>query len=141
MPQIYTSGNANPISTTGAATLSSGTVYYVPVGGEVATTESFQLWFDNAIAFTATLEDTNFEPSVVADYANDVKWVPENPSGAVAATTGTPSNATLTVAAGTAGSGMWHIGNSGALRTRWKISVAGTGGQVMVRWFQKVPAL
>lgn len=108
--------------------LTTGQTYYVPVGGDASSVQSVQVDWDAAIIMTITVEDSN-HPTADVFSTSTREWTLENPSTAIIGVVGgTPSAATVTVAGGTAGSCMYHLGNTGALRNRLKIVVGGTGG-------------
>lgn len=135
---VYAAGSATVIDSAGAATLLLNTVYYLALAGDmdVASLWSMEISWDATILITLiSLEDTNYSVAEVGDHVTDVKWVPDNPTGAsVGATSGTVSGATVAVTpAGTAGSALWIVGNAGVLRTRWKLAVGATGGVINFR--------
>lgn len=121
-------------------TLLSGTTYYYPLGGNSAPLESCHVQWDASIIITAiTIEDTNFDD--VTNYsATSGEWISENPSTAYISTTShnastggaTVTASTIAVAGGTAGGCMYHLGNTGAKRTRLSVVVGGTGGVLRV---------
>jgi hypothetical protein len=94
-----------------------------------------------AFAATITVETSNFPqgnvrrgngPALVTSYdATAGNWIQENPSTGYVGTSGSGNTATgLTVTAGGSASGgcMYHLGNDGARRTRFKliVTVGGT---------------
>ena len=142
-----TSGNVVTSAPGVGCTLGVNT-YYFAVGGMLAPTPSqtsivaVQLKWDANVVATITVEETNFPqfigggisgPPDVTDYDSATgNWVNDNPTTAYLPNTVTGvsvSNATVTVAGGTAGSAIWHIGNLGTRRVRMKI-VLTTGGVV-----------
>lgn len=115
-------------------TLSSGTTYYYYLGQSPKESpyQSVHVKWDNAAILTISVEDTDFD-DVTAYDATAGNWLHEDPTTAyVAASGGTPTNATVAVAGGTAGGCLFHLGQNGALRTRLKVVVGGTGGVVRV---------
>lgn len=120
---------------TGKATLVTGKTYVYPLGGNAATVESVHIQWDANAALTITVEDSNFAPADVTMYSTTTgDWLNENPSTAYVATVGAGAavaSATVTVTAGNTGGALYHLGNTGAKRTRLKI-VATTGGVVRV---------
>lgn len=118
----------------GVHTLTAGATYYFPLGGQDAPVLSAHLQHDAAIALVATIEDSNFPEDEASWYASTAGlWIDEDPStafvGVVGATT-TVTNGVVTVVAGNVGGAMWHISDTGARRTRLKVVVGGTGGEV-----------
>lgn len=123
----------------GALTLASGTTYFFPIGGADASVVSVHLQWDAAIAITsATIEDCNFpEGSADVDWWDDAagEWIDEDPTTAFVGTDGagaTVTNGVLAVVAGSVGGAMWHVADTGARRTRLKVVVGATGGEVRV---------
>lgn len=120
----------------GVYTLEANTTYYFPVGGQDATLVALHLQHDAAIAITsATVEDTCFPEREVSDYASTAGlWIDEDPTtafvGVVGATT-TQTNGVVAVVAGNVGGAMWHV-TTAARRTRLKVVVGATGGEVRV---------
>lgn len=117
-------------------TLANGTTYYYPLGRAVKDapfTAVHIKWDINAI-LTITVEDTCFDD--VNDWDTTAgNWVKEDPSTAYVAHDGasTVLNGTVSVPGGTAaGSALYHIANTGAMRCRLKVIVGGTGGVVRV---------
>ena len=87
-----------------------------------------------------TVEDCCFAPIEVSDH-NTVAgtWLAEDPTDAFVATDGagtTATNGVVAVAGGTAGGAMWHV-DTAARRTRLKVVVGGTGGEVRVATWGK----
>ncbi len=131
-------GGATPAEAPrGAYTLASGTTYYAALGGIEAPLLSAHVRWDAAIVITAiTVEDSNLSPDESTDIdATAGNWIPENPAGAYVAVVGagaTATGASVAVTGGAAGGAMFHLANAGALRTRLKIVVGGTGGIVRI---------
>lgn len=125
----------------GAFTLTNGVTYYFPVGGQDSKIVAIHLQHDAAIAITsATVEDCCMPPGDVTDYSTSAgEWIDEDPStafvGIVGATT-TATNGVVAVVAGNIGGAMWHV-TTGARRTRLKVVVGGTGGEVRVASWSK----
>lgn len=135
-------------------TLLAGTSYVFPFGHErsAITVEtalaSIHLKWDAAIIVTFSIETCNFPSTLGGDGQGAVdvasfdsakgNWIKESPSTAyisVTSTDGTTGGATVagaivTVAGGTAGGTIIHVGNLGARRGRIRADVAGTGGIV-----------
>jgi hypothetical protein len=122
-------------------TLASSTSYYYDLGpsSREGAFQSVHVKWDSAAILTITIEDSNFTDVTVYDTTAG-NWLLENPSTAYIAnkstdaSTGgsTVTNATVAVAGGTAGGCFFNIGMTGAMRTRLKIAVGGTGGVVRV---------
>ncbi len=129
------------VSGRGVYTLTTGVTYYFPLGGQDAPVLSAHLQHDAAIALVATIEDSNIPESEASYYASTAGlWIDEDPStafvGVVGATT-TAANGVVTVVAGNVGGAMWHISDTGARRSRLKVVVGGTGGEVRVATWGK----
>lgn len=125
----------------GSFTLVAGTTYYYPLGGQDAPWLSAHLKWDAAIALVATIEDCNFPPSDVLDYSDNAgDWIDEDPTTAFVGTDGAGvvvANGVATVTAGSVGGAMWHVGDTGARRTRLKVAVGATGGEAVVAAWAK----
>lgn len=138
---FYAEASATPLKDSGpnGATLVSSTTYYVEAGGDAALVQSIQLDWDSSIIMAVTIEDSNWEVGTGTGQATTSQaagraWVPENPTGGfVGVSGGTSTGLTVTVPGGTAGTCMFHIGNTGAKRNRLKIAVQGTGGNANAR--------
>jgi hypothetical protein len=129
----------------GDVTLTTATYVFV-LGGADAPLESVHIVTDATIAMSSIAVDTcNLPrntgaesvapPGTVTDYAAITAghWVPEEPTDAYVATTGTGwggSGLAITKTAG-AGGAMIHLGNMGAARSRLRMVVT-TGGKVCV---------
>lgn len=124
----------------GVYTLAVATYYY-PIVNDDAPFVSFHIQWDADCALTSvTVEDTNFSSDVTSNYSTVAgEWIDEDPStafvGTVSAGT-TVTNGVVAHTAGAAGGAMFHISNTGALRTRLKV-VVGTGGEVRVAAWAK----
>lgn len=121
----------------GGFTLASGTTYFYPIGGQSAEVSAVHVQWDAAIILTSvTVEDSNFPESDVAHHsvaAGD--WIDEDPTTAFVGTVGagvTVTNGVVAVAGGQQGGAMFHVADTGSRRTRLKVVVAGTGGNVRV---------
>lgn len=121
----------------GSFTLASGTTYFYPVGGQDAPILSVHVQWDAQIIITSlTIEDCNFPDSDV-DWYDDAagEWIDEDPSSAFVGTDSggaTVTNGVVAVAGGSQGGCMFHLADTGARRTRLKVVVAGTGGELRV---------
>lgn len=114
--------------------LESGETYYAMANLGERSLQSFQLIADDTIELaSASVSDTNTSAPL-----NDVsaQWTPEKPPSAVIGTTASAgfnvTNATITKTAGTAGSAMIHVVDSGAARTRLEIVVGSAGGVLQI---------
>lgn len=125
----------------GSFTLVANTTYYYPLGGQDSPVLSAHIKWDAAIALTATIEDSNFPDSEVAwhsDSAGD--WIDEDPTTAFVGTDGAGvvvTNGVAVVTAGSVGGAMYHVADTGARRTRLKVAVGATGGEVVVASWAK----
>jgi hypothetical protein len=116
------------------AALVSGATYYALVGVDAAHIIEAMLQWDAAIIITSVEVETTNNPDAL-NYSTTVgEWVKRNTVGALGlleASSGTVTALTLSaIAGGTAGGATWTLRN-GALKTRLKIVVAGTGGRVI----------
>lgn len=119
-------------SSAGGVALVAATTYYVPLGGvSSALIDSVHVAWDALAILTITVEDSN-NPDATVFSAALGEWIQENPSTSYVAGSGGFSvvNLTVSVAGGTAGGCLIHLGNLGALRGRLKVVVGGTGGQI-----------
>jgi hypothetical protein len=115
--------------------LANGATYYYELArvGMAAPYQSFHVKWDIAAILTITVESSCFSDvnawSTVAG-----EWEKEDPTTAYVAHDGnsTVVNATVSVPGGTVGGCLYHVAQTGALRTRLKILVGGTGGVVRV---------
>lgn len=149
---ITITANSGPDPALFGVTLANGIRYVFPFGADRApvpslvTCASFHLRWDNAIAFTATLEECSF-PSLwpsdgargVTDVADDAltplgNWIPVRPPTAYVEVVGggtyTIVTGVVAVAAGQQGGCTFDLSDWGARRGRINISVGGTGGLV-----------
>lgn len=161
LPVFKTNGNeADPSPTTGGVTLANATTYYAPLGSQTTpapaqtSLNSVHVKWDSAFVGVITIETCNFpeRKGGVSIGAADVSnfdttvgnWIQEDPPTAYISTKSTDgttggatvANATVTVAGGTAGGCMFHLGNLGARRTRVKL-VSTTGGVVRISYTGK----
>ncbi len=116
--------------------LAASTTYVYPLGGANAPLQSVQIEWDAAAILTITVEDSNVGDADSLKWSTTAgEWIKEDPSTAYVALVGagaTVANATVSVAGGAAGGAMYNLGNTGAMRTRIRIVVGGTGGVVRV---------
>lgn len=132
-------------------TLTNGVTYVFPFGGDRSPTPAethitvAQLRWDNAIAFTAVVEECNFprqSPSDsaqgfadVADHNTTIgNWIPIKPPDAYVEVVGggtyTIATGIIAVAAGQAGGCTINLSLWGSRRGRVRMVVGGTGGLV-----------
>jgi hypothetical protein len=132
-------------------TLVAATTYVFPFGADRAPVPSLaqlvstQLRWDNAIAFTATIEECNFPALWPSDQANGVvdvadhnttvgNWIQIKPPTAYVEVAGggsyTVATGVIAVAAGQAGGCTINLSAWGGRRGRIKIVVGATGGLV-----------
>lgn len=121
----------------GNFTLEAATTYYFPLGGADASVISAHLaWPGSSIILTSvTVEDCNAPHSDVTDYSSTLgHWIDEDPTTAFVGVVGTNVTQTngVVAATGDAGGGgcLFHVADSGARRTRLKVVVGATGGDV-----------
>jgi hypothetical protein len=100
---------------------------------------SAHLVYDAAIILTSvTVETCDFPPEMVTDYADGATgtatagyWIDEDPSTAFVGTRGgTVTNGVLAVAGGAQGGARWNVADNAARRTRLRVVVGATGGEV-----------
>lgn len=126
----------------GSFTLVNGTDYFYPLGGQDSAFISAHVQWDASVVITSiTVEDCDFPERDVAWYSdNSGEWIDEDPSTAFVGSDGagvTVTNGVVAVAGGAQGGCLFHIADSGARRTRIKISVGATGGEVRVASWAK----
>lgn len=126
----------------GSFTLLTGVTYFYPIGGQDTPTLSAHIQWDAAIVITSiTIEDCNMPESEVHWYSDNAgEWIDEDPSTAFVGSDGagvTVTNGVVAVAGGAAGGAMIHMDGNGARRTRLKVVVGGTGGEVRVASWAK----
>jgi hypothetical protein len=119
----------------GVYTLTNGTTYFFPLGGQDSRIIGVHLQHDTAIVITsATIEDTCMAEAELTDYDTQAGgWIDEDPSTAFVGTKGantTATNGVVAVTGGAGGGAMWHIADTGARRTHLKVVVGATGGEV-----------
>ncbi len=125
----------------GTFTLTSGTTYYLPIGGQDCPISSLHCHWDAAIILTTlTIEDCNApggnaSTSEVPSYVSGATglWIPEGDTTSVVKCVGAGASATsgvVAVTGGAAGGCMFHVADTGARRTRLAIVVGGTGGEM-----------
>lgn len=120
----------------GVFTLEANTTYYYPLGGQDAPCVSSHFQWDASIIITSlTVEDCDFPPEAVSNYAASTTggWIDEDPSTAFVGTKGagvTVTNGVVAVAGGAAGGCRFNIDGTAARRTRIAVAVGGTGGEV-----------
>ena len=127
-------------SNRGVFTLAATETYFFPLGGQDASTLHAQLQGDAAIIITsATVEESDVGPSEASVYSDNAgEWLATSVDRITAVAEGTGWAATADVgsaAGGNAGAVAWNIVDHGARRTRIKVVVGATGGQVrMSAW-------
>lgn len=126
----------------GAFTLEASTTYFFPLGGQDTPIASVHLQHDLAIAITsATVESCNFPESEVANHSDGAGewfgWAPTTAYVPVDGATTTATNGVVAVIAGNIGGAMWSIADLGCRRTRLKVVVGATGGEVRVAGWGK----
>lgn len=120
---VKSDGTIQPNHPGTPVTLATGT-YYADIGGSEATDTALQLSWDASLVATSTLETTNFPASEASTYAAASNlWFPE-------------SSTTVTIAGGSAGTNIQHLGFSGARRMRCKLVVT-TQGELRARSHHK----
>lgn len=121
----------------GAFTLLANTTYYYVIGSKDASRISAHFRWDATIVITSmTVEDCDFPPSAVTDYASGAngEWIDEDPSTAFVGTRGagvTVTNGVVAVAGGAAGGCRFNVTEQAARRTRIAVVVGATGGEVV----------
>ena len=128
----------------GAFTLASGTTYFYPLGGQDSPFLSAHCQWDASIIITSiTLEDCNFPDGTSGvEWHDDAagEWIDEDPTSAFVGTDGagvTVTNGVVAVAGGAQGGCLFHMADTGARRTRLKVVVGGTGGEMRVAAWAK----
>lgn len=121
----------------GKYTLVAGTTYVYPLGGPDAPFLSAHVQWDAAIIITSiTVEDTNFGKADVTNFSTTAgDWINENPSTAFVGFVGagvTVTNGVIAVIGGAAGGCMFHVAETGAIRSRLRVAVGATGGALRV---------
>lgn len=126
----------------GTFTLLTGVTYFFPLGGQDAPFISAHCQWDASIVITSiTVEDCDFTEADIPWYSDNAgEWIDEDPSTAFVGTKGagvTVTSGVVAVAGGAIGGCMFHIADSGARRTRLKVVVGGTGGEMRVATWGK----
>lgn len=130
----------------GAFTLTAATTYFFIIPSADVWCLSAHLVFDAAIALVAKIEDCDFPEGEVDDYADGSAgvtagfWVDEDPTTAFVGTVGagnTVTNGVLTHVAGAQGGARFNVVDQGARRTRLRVDVGATGGEVKCGWWAK----
>jgi hypothetical protein len=121
----------------GSFTLASGATYFYPIGGQDCPVVSAHCQWDAAIVLTSiTVEDCNFPESEVDSWDDAAgEWIDEDPSAAFVGSDGagvTVTAGVVDVSGGAQGGCMFHVSSNGARRTRLKVVVGGTGGEMRV---------
>jgi hypothetical protein len=143
VPPIKSDGTAPAEVERGKYALEAGATYYYPISTESSETASAHLTsYTAALVITsATIQDCNHDDERVSITSSvGGEWISEAPSTGYVPVDGTGWSATSSVvaSAGSAvGGAMWHIGYTGAGRTRLKVVVGGTGGTVRVSRYAK----
>lgn len=127
-------------SNRGVFTLAAATTYIFPLGGQDASVLHAMLQGDAAIIITsATVEESDIGESEAANHSDNAgEWIATSVDRITTSVEGTGWAATADVgssAGGNAGAVAWNIVDHGARRTRIKVVVGATGGQVrMSAW-------
>lgn len=122
----------------GTFTLTAGTTYYYVLGGAATPLESIQItgYTAGLIITSATIQDCNHGENEVTDKSSTAgEWVNEDPSTGFVGVDGTgwtASNSVVAAAGTGVGGAMFHVGDTGAARTRLEVVVGGTGGKARV---------
>lgn len=106
------------------------------VGGDMSLVQHVHIQWDAAFVGTFTFESSDFPEIDVTVAGAAGAWIQENPTtayvGISPAGAGTPTNATIVVAGGTAGGASINIGNLGSMKLRVKV-VCTTQGVIRIR--------
>ena len=127
----------------GAYTLTAGTTYYYILGGADAPFHSVQFtgYTAGLVIASATIQDTNHDNGEVTDYSGVAgEWINEDPTTAFVGVDGTgwsQTNGVVAASGGGVGGALWHLGESGAMRTRLAVVVGATGGLARVSCWGK----
>lgn len=122
----------------GVFTLSANTTYYYVIGGAEAPVEAAHLTgYDAGLVITsASVQDSNHDEVQVTNHSAVVgEWVTEDPTTAFVGVDGTgwsASNGEVAASGGGVGGAMFHIGDTGAFRTRIAVVVGAAGGKLRV---------
>jgi len=109
---------------------------YYGVGGDASMIQHVHIKWGSTFIGSITFESSSF-PELIASSAGAAgDWIQENPStayiGISPAGAGTPTNATIAVAGGTAGGASINIGNWGGWQLRVKV-VCTQAGTLRIR--------
>jgi hypothetical protein len=127
----------------GAYTLAANTTYYFILGAADAPFHSVQFtgYTAGLVITSATIQDTNHDNGEVADYSSvSGEWINEDPTTAFVGVDGTgwsQTNGVVAASGGGVGGALWHLGESGAMRTRVAVVVGATGGLARVSCWGK----
>lgn len=125
----------------GSFTLASGTTYFYPLGGDDASMMDAHCQWDASIVITSiTVETCSFPPGVngggVEDHDDAAgEWIDQDLPTAYVGTDGagvTVTAGVVAVAGGAQGGCNFQISDNPARRTRLKVVVGGTGGEMRV---------
>lgn len=128
----------------GVRTLTNGVTYFYPLGGQDTSVMSAHCQWDAAIIITSiAIETCNFPDgsSGVEWYDDNAgEWIDEDPTTAFVGVDGagvTVTNGVVAAAGGAQGGCMFHFADNGARRTRLKVVVGATGGEIRVATWGK----
>lgn len=127
----------------GSYALASGTTYYYILGGADAPFQSVHItgYTAGLVITSATIQDCNHDTLEVVDHSAVVgEWVNEDPTTAFVGVDGTgwsQTNGVVAASGGGVGGAIWHLGETGAIRTRLAVIVGGTGGILRVSCWGK----
>lgn len=122
----------------GSYTLTAGTTYYYILGGADAPFQSVHItgYTAGLVIMSATIQDCNHDDLEVPNQSAVVgEWVSEDPTTAFVGFEGagwSATNGVVAASGGGVGGAMWHLGETGATRTRLAVVVGGTGGILRV---------
>jgi hypothetical protein len=122
----------------GIYALSASTTYLFILGGTDAPFASIHLtgYTAGLVITSATIQDCDHHDTEVPNTSVVVgEWVNEDPTTAFVGVDGTGwsvTNGVVAASGGGVGGALWHIGETGAARTRLTVVVGGTGGNVRV---------
>ena len=153
IPLLSDDGTTPDQKRPGMYTLAANKIYYYILGGVGAPFTSVQItgYTAGAVIDAANIQDCNqgggglnedgtINTREVSDISTTAgEWIDEKPSSGYVAvngtgwSVGTGATACVVAAAGTAvGGAMFHVGETGAARTRLMIDTGGTGGDFVV---------
>lgn len=127
----------------GAYTLALSTTYYYPLAGQDALALHAHLQWDAAIVLTSvTVEECDMPESEVTDHEAGTTgtWLPTSVDRITSTVEGagaTNTSDVIAVSGGAAGGGAMNVSEHGARRTRLKVVVGGTGGELRVASWAK----